>query len=146
MQVCSQPGKVWRLLWLQKAKKTPGSCRFISVQPLIGSTIREFSISSSLWVLEVMCCLYRQSLYQTGHSMLWRMVVGENGLTLCQECRRAMFWARYCSSSTPPSFFPFWKICRSVMSITPLWLLLGHLQSFELQQQSPYSAIDSSSP
>ena len=25
---------------------------------LIGSTIKEFSISSALWVLEVLCCLY----------------------------------------------------------------------------------------
>ena len=35
-----------------------GSCRLISVQPLIGSTIREFCISSVLWVLEVLCYLY----------------------------------------------------------------------------------------
>ena len=26
------------------------------------------------------------------------------------ECRRAVFWARYCSSCTFRSFFPFWKI------------------------------------
>ena len=35
-----------------------GSCRLISVQPLIGSTIWVFSISSALWVLEVLSCLY----------------------------------------------------------------------------------------
>ena len=35
-----------------------GSCRLISVQPLIGSTIWAFSISSALWVLEVLSCLY----------------------------------------------------------------------------------------
>ena len=35
-----------------------GSSRFISAQPLIGSTIREFSISSVRWVLEVLRCLY----------------------------------------------------------------------------------------
>ena len=35
-----------------------GSFRLISVQPLIGTTIREFSISSVLWVLEVLCYLY----------------------------------------------------------------------------------------
>ena len=29
---------------------------------------------------------------------------------LVQECRRAVFWARYCSSCTLRSFFPFWKI------------------------------------
>ena len=33
-----------------------------------------------------------------------------NWLTLYQECRRAVFWARYCSSCTLRSFFPFWKI------------------------------------
>ena len=35
-----------------------GSCRLISVKPLIGSTIRAFSIGSALLVLEVLCCLY----------------------------------------------------------------------------------------
>ena len=35
-----------------------GSCRLISVKPLIGSTIWAFSISSALWVLEVLSCLY----------------------------------------------------------------------------------------
>ena len=35
-----------------------GSFRLISVQPLIGSTIREFCISAALWVLGVLCCLY----------------------------------------------------------------------------------------
>ena len=29
-----------------------------SVQPLIRSTIGVFSISSALWVLEVLCCVY----------------------------------------------------------------------------------------
>ena len=32
------------------------------------------------------------------------MVIGVNWLTLCQECRRAVFWARYCSSCTLRSF------------------------------------------
>ena len=32
--------------------------RLISAPPLIRSTIREFCISSVLWVLEVLCCLY----------------------------------------------------------------------------------------
>ena len=34
------------------------SCRFISVQPLIGSTIWVFSIRSALWVFVVLSCLY----------------------------------------------------------------------------------------
>ena len=33
-----------------------GLWRLISVQPLIVSTIRTFSISSALWVLGVLCC------------------------------------------------------------------------------------------
>ena len=32
--------------------------QIVSVQPLIGSTIWAFSISSALWVLEVLSCLY----------------------------------------------------------------------------------------
>ena len=35
-----------------------GLCILISEQPLIGSTIREFDVSSVLWVLEVLCFLY----------------------------------------------------------------------------------------
>ena len=62
-----------------------GSCRLISVQPLIGSTIRAFSIGSALCVLEVLCCLYLRSFYQTSHISLWWMVVVVNWLTLCQE-------------------------------------------------------------
>ena len=46
----------------------------------------------------------------TDHSKLWWMVVEVNWLTLYQECRRAVFWACYCSSCTLRSFFPFWKI------------------------------------
>ena len=95
--------------------------RLISAQPLTGSTVREFCISSVLWVLEVLCCLYWHSFHQIDHNMLWLMVVGVNWLTLCQEFCRAVFWAHYCSSSTPRSFFPFCRISWSVMPMTPLW-------------------------
>ena len=74
------------------------------------SAIWAFSIRSAVWVLEVLSCLYWHSSYQTDHSKLWWMVVEVNWLTLYQECRRAVFWARYCSSCTRRSFFPFWKI------------------------------------
>ena len=37
--------------------------------------------------------------------MLWLSVVGVNWLTSCQEFRRVVFWAHYCSSYTPRSFF-----------------------------------------
>ena len=44
------------------------------------------------------------------HRKLWWMVVEVNWLMLYQECRRAVFWARYCSSCTLLSFFTFEKI------------------------------------
>ena len=37
-----------------RAGRRPGLCRSTSVLLLIGSTIREFSISSALWILEVL--------------------------------------------------------------------------------------------
>ena len=39
---------------------------------------------------------------------------------LCQECRRAVFWAHCCSFCTPRNFFPFWRISLLVMLMTPL--------------------------
>ena len=41
-----------------RAGRRPGLCRSTSALLLIGSTISELSISSALWVLEVLCCLY----------------------------------------------------------------------------------------
>ena len=38
------------------------------------------------------------------------MVVEVNRLTLYQECRREVFWARYCFNCTLRSLFPFWKL------------------------------------
>ena len=43
---------------LENGQDRAGSCRLTSVQLLIGSTIWAFSISSALWVLEVLSCLY----------------------------------------------------------------------------------------
>ena len=51
-------------------------------------------------------------------------IFGVNWLTLCQECRRAFFWVRYCPACTPWRFFQFWKISWSVIPMTPLWWLL----------------------
>ena len=48
-----------------------GSFRLIWQQPLIELSIRAFFVSSALRVLEVMCCLYWYSFYQTVHSTLW---------------------------------------------------------------------------
>ena len=72
--VCLQPpsliiGKVWvpvihlcacpihcRVHW--RVGRRVRSCRLISVQPIIGPTLWVISISSALWVLEVLSCLY----------------------------------------------------------------------------------------
>ena len=35
---------------------------------------------------------------------------GVNGLMSCPVCRRALFWAHYCTSYTPRSFFLFLRI------------------------------------
>ena len=88
-----------------RAGRRLGLCRLISVQPLIGLTIRAFSIGSALWVSEVLCCLYSHSLCQIDHSTLWWMVIGVNWLMLFEECRRAVFSARYCSFCTLRNFF-----------------------------------------
>ena len=53
--VCPCPTH-WKVHW--RVRRRIGSCRLISVQPVIGSTIRAFSISSPLWILEVLCCLH----------------------------------------------------------------------------------------
>ena len=62
-------------------------------------------ISSSLWVLEILCCPYWHNFYQTDHSTLWWMVLGVNWLTLYLECSRAVCSVHYCSSCTHRSFF-----------------------------------------
>ena len=47
---------------------------------------------------------------QICHRTIWYAVVGVNWLTSFQECRRAVFWAHYCSSCAPRSFAPFYRI------------------------------------
>ena len=66
---------------LQSALESGQEVRIVQIDfsaALIGSTIREFSINSVLWVLEVLCCLYRHSFYQIDHSMLSWTLVGVN--------------------------------------------------------------------
>ena len=92
---------------LQSALESWKEARIVQIYfsaALIGQIIRAFCIGLALWVFEVLCCQYLHSFYQIDHSTLWWMVVGVNCLTLCQECDRAVFWARYCSSCTPRSF------------------------------------------
>ena len=67
------------------------SWKLTSVQPLIGLTIWVFSISSALWVLEVLSCLYWHSFYQTDHSKLWWMVVEVNWLRCFRSATRQCF-------------------------------------------------------
>ena len=81
-----------------------GLCRLISVQPLIGSIIRTFSISSALWVLKVLCCLL--ILFQSNgsqHVMVdagWRKLLNplsrthnclHIGIPQCQETKYGGF-------------------------------------------------------
>ena len=89
---------------------------------LIGSPIRNLSIISVLWLLEILCCLlYWQSFYRIDRSSLWWTVVWVNwSINVCQECRCAVFWARYCSFCTNRSCFPYWRIRLTVC----LWLHL----------------------
>ena len=101
-----------RVHW--RASRRQGFCRSTSTLLLIGSTIMEFSISSVLWVLEALCCLYWRSSYLINHSMFWWMDVAVNRSMLCQECHRAVFWARCCSFCTPRNFFPFWRMNKLI--------------------------------
>ena len=65
--------------WVQSTSSCRNECsheamitRFNSPQAFIGSTIREFSVGSALLVLEVVCCLYWHSFYQTdGSTHCW---------------------------------------------------------------------------
>ena len=83
-----------------------------------GSLYRLSSVGN--WVSVVLCCLYLRSSYLIDHSLLWWMDVAVNWSTVCQECRRAVFWARCCSFCTPRNFFPFWRISLLVMLTTKL--------------------------
>ena len=88
-----------------------------------------FSISLDLRALEVLCCPYWHSFYQTDHSSLWWIVVGANLLMLCQECAGSASGAIYCSSCTLQCFFAFWKISWLVTLMTPLWWLLCNTEA-----------------
>ena len=77
MHFCFKVAKVhWRV------GSRLGSCRLISVQPLIGLTINAFAIVSALWVLAILCCQYWHRFCQTDPNTLWWMVVGVNWLML----------------------------------------------------------------
>ena len=47
----------------------------------------------------------------------------EKLVNLVQECLLEVLQARYCSSCTPCSLFPYWRLSLSAMQITPLWWL-----------------------
>ena len=98
-----------------------GSCRLISAQNLIESTIRAFSISSALWVLEVRCCLHWHSFYHIDHRTLWWMVIGVNRylISVVSGVPPSVFWASYCSSSTDRSFIHSGKSADSTLIVVP---------------------------
>ena len=97
-----------------------GLCRLTSTQPLIGSTTREFFISSALWVLEVYCVVYLDTVSVKSMTARYGMQLFQvNWLTMRRECRKTVFWSRYCTSCTPLSFFPYWRISLLVMPISP---------------------------
>ena len=122
--MCPKLGKVhWRV------SRRLGLTELFQRHLWIGSTTSEFCIKSVMWVNEVLCFPYWHSFYQIDHSTSWWTVVGLKWLTLCQECRRAVFCVRYCSSCTPLSFFPFLIKNWSVMPMTVLCYLLFHPQT-----------------
>ena len=51
-----------------------------------------------------------QFLSNRSQHMLWWTVNCVNWIMLCQECTKELFLARYCSSCSPLSFFPFWRL------------------------------------
>ena len=107
-----------------------GSWRLISVQPLIGSNIMAFSISSALRVLEVLCChiliefLSNRSLHVMVDSCLSKLV----NVVLGVQHGSVLDPSLFLLNTFLRSFFPFWKISRPVMLMTPLWWLLCHPQ------------------
>ena len=66
----------------------------------------EFCISSVLGGIGGSVLSILTQFLSNRYSTLWWTVVGVNWLTSCQECRREVFWVRYCSSYTARSFFP----------------------------------------
>ena len=148
--VCFQPpslliGKVWvpvmyfcacpmhcRVHW--SVGRRLGSCRLISVQPLIGSTIWAFSVIRlcSVGVGGSVLSILTQFLSNRSQHV---MVDGcrSKQLNVVSGVQQAVFWAHYCTSCTLRSFFTFWKRSGSVMLMTPLWWLLCYPQASELQ-------------
>ena len=78
-------------------------------------TVREFSSSSVMYALYVLCCLFWCSFSLINYSMSWWMVVGENWLALGQECLRAVFGDRNCSSCAQRRFSLYWRTSLSGM-------------------------------
>ena len=102
-----------------------------------------FSISSAPRVLEVLCChiliefLSNRSLHVMVDSCLSKLVNVVLGAQHGSDLDPSLFLLK----AFVWSFFPFWKISRPVMLMTPLWWLLCHPQVYiiGLELQSPRS-------
>ena len=61
-----------------------------------------------------------QFLSNRSQHVMWTLV-GVNWLKSCQECLREVFWARYCSSCRPRSFFSIQENKLVADAMTRLW-------------------------
>ena len=88
-----------------RVSKGLGLFRLTSAQPLIGSTIRKFS-KLCVWLLKVICCLYRHSFYEIDHSTLcfwvfFRTVVAvQRQVSECGEPVTFVPWMKLTASKT----------------------------------------------
>ena len=81
---------------------------------------------STLWEVEVLCCLFGHSFSLIDHSMPWWMVAGANWWRWCQECLREV-WVRNCPSCNGArSVSQQLKTNFTIMLTTQLWLALCH--------------------
>ena len=93
----------------------------ISVQPFIGWTIKEFSISSFLWALDVLCCLHWD---RFSHWSLHVIVESCHSELINIVSRVLQGSDHYCSTCAPQSLFLFRRIRWLVMLISYVQVIL----------------------
>ena len=108
--------------------KRLGTCRLISAQPLIWSTIRGFSIGSALWIFKVDIVVYIDIVFMKSiavrkggrlSSKLVKVVSGEPQISVFGQ----LLFLLYTSE-----MFPILENSWSVMPTNTLWWLLWHTQ------------------